>query len=744
MKLYSIIVSIVLLFSSLTGGPHQVVPLSYDATKQSPSTSNVLLPVRGLYVQFERRGWPSGYWSGDAIQSFNTFDDLVGHTVAEELSLQLDQMQQMGVNTIAFELHSSDPTYIPGPFEPPTCNISPAFGLQYPQPTTLELNNLVSFLDLLHGKGMKVQLRLVNTHMEEQPPTNNTLWLGSILYAIQAHPALDLVLFEGNAHLIDTNGDGDKDSCGIPAEPPLWEGPTSVAANYVRWAIGYAHSLGLPYHSLSAEAIIGDYFTMMQPPNAFATDGHLWNPITVLKGIFDDLGVPNDQRTYAVSFYEHRKCATARGLPCVDTNPHTWAIATITNVFDTIGRGNGARVVAVEMGLLNPVEPGWNSEMAMESLVWVMQNYGVDGGCLWRWTSFGNEEELDPTLASPVKQRGTAFTYNPVKNFLQRLYTVGQTDDLNLTPDGIPPVFNSFSTLPVVVKNGDSVELSAGLGETHLFVTADLSNLDSSKTSPLVLMDQGNGSYKATTSILIWNESTNGIKSIQLTAMDFWGNPASTTKQVELQNPAPLLDAVPPDDSFNGQVLNLNKWQPDTASGAVVRQDGWLIISTSNTEAYSAGDVAATWTFPGDFDVQVDFQLGEGWGSPADSHLDGAFLSVNIAGEAYRITRLRSGNEDKLFAWSSTGVLVGGMPTTALSGKYRLIRTGTMLYLLYDIGNGWQKLSNATLPAGPAQVMLGNGSIFASQAFTTYFDNFQINSGLTTYAPKIYLPLIHR
>ena len=64
------------------------------------------LEVRGLYVQFERRGWPSGYWSGDLIKNFADFDEVVGHTVTEEVSQQLDVMRTIGVNTITFELRS--------------------------------------------------------------------------------------------------------------------------------------------------------------------------------------------------------------------------------------------------------------------------------------------------------------------------------------------------------------------------------------------------------------------------------------------------------------------------------------------------------------------------------------------------------------------------------------------------------------------------------------------------------------
>lgn len=406
-----------------TGSPHLPIML------QEPRP---LLPVRGIYVQFERRGWPDGYWSGQVITDFNSFDSVVGHTVAEEVALQLDIMRQMGVNVITFELRAADPT-CNGPFGLPECCIHPVTGLRWPQPTSQEINNLVLFLDLINSKGMKVFLRLVNTHMEEQPPTNNSTWIGTILSAIKDHPALDLVLFEGNTHLADSDGDGVDDSCGIPAEPPLWMGPTAVPAQYVKWAISYAISLGMPARKLSAEAIFNDFLIESHPPGGpGATDGHLWSPIFVLKRIFDDLSISNDQRTYALSFYEHRKCLGSGGLPCIDADQHTWANETLQRVYDTIGRGNGARVVVVEMGANSfPVEANWNSEQALESLVSLMYAYGIDGGCLWRWTSFGDDEDLNPELASPVKRRGVEFVYNPVKDVLARLYT---------TPFVNPPV----------------------------------------------------------------------------------------------------------------------------------------------------------------------------------------------------------------------------------------------------------------------------------------------------------------
>jgi len=59
-------------------------------------------------VQFERRGWSSEYWTGQVIQQFNDFDPVVGHTVSEEVALQLDAMVGLGVNTVTLELRTAD------------------------------------------------------------------------------------------------------------------------------------------------------------------------------------------------------------------------------------------------------------------------------------------------------------------------------------------------------------------------------------------------------------------------------------------------------------------------------------------------------------------------------------------------------------------------------------------------------------------------------------------------------------
>jgi uncharacterized protein (TIGR03437 family) len=383
------------------------VAVSAPAAPPSP-LGRVRSNAPGLWSQFEQRGFPSQYWPGQAIQMFTQFDPVVGSTVSEELSLQLDKQKAMGLNAITYEFRSAnDPTNSGGPFVPPVCPIGGVLGLNWPQPTTTELTNLRAFFDLVQSKGMRVRVHLANTYMDDR--ANSQIWLAAILGVIGNHPALDVVMFDGDKHIED---DG---SCGTQAEPPLWMGPASVQGQYVQWAIQYAQSLGIPARRLSAEAIVGAYFVDSMPPNSFATDDHLWNPPITLKAIFDQIGIPDNQRTYALSYYEHTKCTAVTGIPCTDLAPHPWAEQTLQTIYGIIGTGNGSRVVATEMGYLPPVIPSWKTEWAVESLATLMEKYQIEGGSFWRWVSFMDSEDSDPTLANPVKIRGMNFVYNPVQ-----------------------------------------------------------------------------------------------------------------------------------------------------------------------------------------------------------------------------------------------------------------------------------------------------------------------------------------
>jgi hypothetical protein len=365
------------------------------------------LPDIGLYTQFEDRTSPGGYFSGELLHEWAQS--------AAEVELQLDAMQAHGVTAITFELRATDPNASPSdPFVPPACPENSALGLDYPQPAASDLANLGALLDELHARGMKMWLRLVNTHMEEQPPTNNQTWLTAILGAIGKHPALDLVMFEGAQHVDPIIG-----QCNLPAEPPLIVGPGMPEAAYERWAMGLAMAMGIPARQLSAECVVADYNSYTQQPNTSGefTNNHFWWTITTEIAIFDALAIPASERTYALSLYEHTKCLNAfSGVACTDEPPHAWTDETLADIRTAVGPE--PRIVAGEMGDLPPVDPTWKAERAYESLLRLMPKYGVQGGSFWRWTNFTTSEDSDPTLADAIKRRGAGFVYNPVEKVL--------------------------------------------------------------------------------------------------------------------------------------------------------------------------------------------------------------------------------------------------------------------------------------------------------------------------------------
>lgn len=331
-----------------------------------------------------------------------------------------------------------------------------------------------------------------------------------------------------------------------------------------------------------------------------------------------------------------------------------------------------------------------------------------------------------------VEDCGAASLFSDDKHPKLAIYEFQKFQSANA--DTTPPVIKSLSVEPSIAKNGDALKVTADCGEIGLDVTLNMMDLDSTKTTSEVLTHVANGIYKGEIQISLANDKTNGIKTVKVEATDSSGNKKTETSNIELKNSANIISANPFNDNFDGNILNTSKWKPDTSSGGVITQDNRLILSTSNKQAFSSAKVESVWEFTRDFDAQVDFEMGEGWRQPSSEHLDGAALGVQINGQIYHITRLISaGGTNQLFAWSSEGNLSGQLSTDALSGKYRLVRIGTTLTLLYDIGNGWQELAKCNVTSDPAKIYLENGSINASHAFTTYFDNFHINSGFTTY-----------
>jgi len=197
---------------------------------------------------------------------------------------------------------------------------------------------------------------------------------------------------------------------------------------------------------------------------------------------------------------------------------------------------------------------------------------------------------------------------------------------------------------------------------------------------------------------------------------------------------------LPPYDDFSGTIVDRKKWmlllnwEPVGNAGERIKQDERLRMTVTATTPDSLTYLQSRWGFEGDFDIQIDFQMGEGWDYPENGHLDSAILGVIIDDHIYHLTRLRvgrnAGSEDAFMAWSDrSSSLPPARATDAAAGRYRLSRRGTTLDFLYDTGAGWKSAGFMNVPSSFAQVYFGNASISASLQFTTYFDNFVINAG---------------
>jgi hypothetical protein len=274
-------------------------------------------------------------------------------------------------------------------------------------------------------------------------------------------------------------------------------------------------------------------------------------------------------------------------------------------------------------------------------------------------------------------------------------------------------------------------------GESGLIVTADLSGLDSTQPVPVRLTEISGGLYKIHLDLNFNSTVGNGTKKILVKAIRVNGRVAETSVEVELNNPPVQLDQVPLDDDFSGNSLNPQKWGYFTEFGGEISQDGQLVAVTSDAEPFSRAMIQSTWRFIGDFDVQVEFAAGPGWGPPATEHLDEAVLGTVIDEHFYHITRLSEitgdGNDQSFMAWNDFNATSFDMVTSATAGRYRLVRHGTTLFFLYDIGSNWKLLGKMTVPESTARIYMGNMSVGASTAFTTFFDNFHVTSGITSH-----------
>ena len=202
------------------------------------------------------------------------------------------------------------------------------------------------------------------------------------------------------------------------------------------------------------------------------------------------------------------------------------------------------------------------------------------------------------------------------------------------------------------------------------------------------------------------------------------------------------LEAVIPNDTFDGTVLDIRKWTAFSEDGEISQNDD-LIISVGDNPTMAGSGVELRYEFWDDFDVQVDFRTRKDFlDNITDDNgiLVGAAMVIGFDGGCadyihIKRTRMRIGEDEQnqfVVRKDSVGDLMY-VTTSATQGKFRIVRSNSILSFYYDIGSGWMCLHSFYEPTLPVKVSMHAGSINTSHPFITYFDNFLVNSGSVTY-----------
>jgi hypothetical protein len=184
------------------------------------------------------------------------------------------------------------------------------------------------------------------------------------------------------------------------------------------------------------------------------------------------------------------------------------------------------------------------------------------------------------------------------------------------------------------------------------------------------------------------------------------------------------------DDDFtgtNGDLPDITRWEDVLLAdpGVGVINNNKLRLSITSGAAQKKIGYGNLYTFPGDFDVQVDWTKVVGgstanWGgSLRVVILDGVNTDWN-----YTVGRLYSSGQKIRYQRFAPTQQYDEFLTAINSGKFRLTRTGTSIDGYHDIGAGWvQQYDNFPDSAGTVQIQLILTSGESNPAATFDFDN---------------------
>jgi hypothetical protein len=204
------------------------------------------------------------------------------------------------------------------------------------------------------------------------------------------------------------------------------------------------------------------------------------------------------------------------------------------------------------------------------------------------------------------------------------------------------------------------------------------------------------------------------------------------------------LFQLPGIDTFTGSRMDRTRWDPYSYNNAAISTgSSGLNISLDGSSGFSQAHIYSFFHMTGDFDVQVDFAIGNGWStsfSATDTNpqLDGGGLQVYLDQQNYMtIFRGRFAGSQSFNFYGTTTLgsqpAAAQTPSTALSGSLRILSSSGTYHFMFNTGGGWKEV--ATAPAWNQPVLIGlmAGDVNAHVSFSTKLTNFLINSGTTDY-----------
>jgi ABC-type transport system substrate-binding protein len=195
-----------------------------------------------------------------------------------------------------------------------------------------------------------------------------------------------------------------------------------------------------------------------------------------------------------------------------------------------------------------------------------------------------------------------------------------------------------------------------------------------------------------------------------------------------------LVSGENPNDDFNDNLLDTNKWLPyifGYGSVAETNQELQIELFSNNTGSTFTAGVMSNWSISGDFDIQVDYRLIT-WPEQNGIRLGleaGAPTARGAPDVVERVSAEPEWGVGEVYLTHFSDEVQAITPTNHTFGKLRLVRTNDTMSGYYFDGTEWILLHSAPTSTSDGPVTLKIWGHNSTPGVLIAFDNFQINYG---------------